>query len=242
MTVLRHLDLTLPSPAANLACDEALLEACETGQGPGVLRFWSPRQFFVVVGYANRVAAEVNVPACQQRGIPILRRCSGGGTVLQGPGCLNYTLVLPLEAEARLASIPATNRFILERHREALQALLAQPVGAQGQTDLTLGARKFSGNAQRRRNRAVLFHGTFLLEFDPALMAAVLPFPSRAPDYRQGRSHAEFVTRLPLAAATVKAALRDTWQAREPLDEVPLAAISSLVESRYTQAAWNFRW
>jgi len=36
---MRHLDLTLASAAANLACDEALLDACDDGSGPEVLRF-----------------------------------------------------------------------------------------------------------------------------------------------------------------------------------------------------------
>ena len=86
---MRHLDLTIPSPAENLACDEALLDWCESGDGVECLRFWESPEPFVVVGYANKVETEVNVAACEARKIPILRRCSGGGTVVQGPGCLN---------------------------------------------------------------------------------------------------------------------------------------------------------
>jgi hypothetical protein len=59
------LDLTLPTPAENLACDEALLDLCEEGGAGEVLRFWEPREYFVVVGYANKVASEVNVNACR---------------------------------------------------------------------------------------------------------------------------------------------------------------------------------
>src|SRR4029077_18373734 len=95
---MKWLDLTLPTPAENLACDEALLDQCEAGQGEGVLRFWEPPGLFVVVGYANPVATEVNAAACREHGIPIFRRCSGGGTVLQGPGCLNYALILKIES------------------------------------------------------------------------------------------------------------------------------------------------
>src|SRR5262245_29464931 len=91
---MRLLDYTFPTPEENLACDEALLDLCEAGHAPEVLRFWEPSSHFVVVGYANRIADEVNVTECRTRGIPILRRCSGGGTVLQGPGCVNYALVL----------------------------------------------------------------------------------------------------------------------------------------------------
>src|SRR6185295_5909726 len=83
---MNYLDQTFPTAEENLACDEALLDWCDAGDGPEVLRFWEPQQHFVVVGYSNRVEREVNVAACRESGIPILHRCSGGGTVLQGPG------------------------------------------------------------------------------------------------------------------------------------------------------------
>jgi lipoate-protein ligase A len=89
-----HCDLTFPTAEENLACDEALLEMCEAGTTGDVIRFWEPNQYFVVVGYANQVAREVNHALCRQNTIPVLRRCSGGGTGLQGPGCLHYSLIL----------------------------------------------------------------------------------------------------------------------------------------------------
>ncbi len=91
---MKHLDLTLPSPAENLACDEALLDWREENGGEEILRFWESPETFVVVGYANKIATEVNVENCRAKQIPIFRRCSGGGTVLQGAGCLNYALIL----------------------------------------------------------------------------------------------------------------------------------------------------
>ena len=74
--------VTFSTPAENLAADEVLLDQCEAGGGEETLLFWEPRETFVVVGYANKVASEVNVPACEAKGIPIFRRCSGGGTVV----------------------------------------------------------------------------------------------------------------------------------------------------------------
>ena len=81
---MKHLDLTLPSPAENLAGDEALLDWCEENEGEEALRFWESPETFVVVGYANKIAAEVNVATCEAKGIPIFRRCSGGGLSLAG--------------------------------------------------------------------------------------------------------------------------------------------------------------
>src|SRR5512143_2555736 len=113
-------DLTLPTPEENLACDEVLLDLCESGAAQELLRFWEPAQYFVVVGYANKAATEADLGFCQQNNIPVLRRCSGGGTVLQGPGCLNYTLILRMDSVGALASISGTNDCILGRHQEAL--------------------------------------------------------------------------------------------------------------------------
>ena len=158
---MKVLDLTLPSPAENLACDEALLDAAEAGKGDEVLRFWESQEYFVVVGYANKVATEVNVAACEQRGIPILRRCSGGGTVVQGPGCLNYSLILQITSDGPTRNISTANQFIMERNHSAL-ARLTSNLQVRGHPDLAIGGLKFSGNSQRRRQHFLLFHGSFL--------------------------------------------------------------------------------
>src|SRR6266853_3734385 len=112
-------DLTLSSAGENLACDEALLDLCEDGLCNELLRFWEPSQYFVVLGYANQARTEVNLPFCKQHGIPILRRCSGGGTVVQGPGCLNYALILRITEDGPMRSISSANQFIMERNRVA---------------------------------------------------------------------------------------------------------------------------
>jgi len=63
---MKWLDLTLPGASGNLACDEALLEACEDSPDAEMLRFWEPRHYFVVLGYANRAELEVNLAACRK--------------------------------------------------------------------------------------------------------------------------------------------------------------------------------
>ena len=238
---MKLLDLTLLSPAENLACDEALLDAAEAGIGGEVLRFWESRESFVVVGYANKVAAEVNVAACEARGIPVLRRCSGGGTVVQGPGCLNYTLVLRITADGPLHNIGIANQFIMRQNRAALKLVMNRPVAVRGHTDLTVGDRKFSGNSQRRRKRFLLFHGTFLLNFDLALVSKLLPMPSKQPDYREHRAHTEFLTNLNVAVDEVKAALRQAWKAAAPLENPPLEIITALARDKYATREWNFK-
>jgi lipoate-protein ligase A len=247
---MKFLDLTLPTPAENLACDEALADCCNESGDCEVLRFWEPQGYFAVVGYANRVATEVNLSACEANHIPVLRRCSGGGAVLQGPGCLNYTLVLKITEDGPLHSITSANRFIMEQNRAALGNLLSSQSEIQnpkseisvcGHTDLAVGGLKFSGNAQRRKRRCLLFHGTFLLRFDIALVEKLLPMPSRQPDYRRGRAHPEFLTNLDVPADSVKRALRDAWRAAEPLECLPRETIALLARDKYATPEWNLK-
>jgi lipoate---protein ligase len=236
------LDLTLPTPAENLACDEALLDWCEAGGGEEVLRFWESPEHFIVLGYANKVAIEVSVAACESRDIPILRRCSGGGTVVQGPGCLSYALVLQITADSPTRNISSANQFIMERNRAAIESAIGNRqsvIQVQGHTDLATGGLKFSGNSQRRRRKFLLFHGTFLLNFDLKLIGELLRMPSLQPDYRQGRSHGEFVTNLKLPADEVKAALQKTWNTSRSFSRDLRSEITKLVEQKYSKPEWN---
>lgn len=237
-------NLNLSSPAEQLAGDEALLDGCEGGHGEEMLLFWEPRETFVVVGYANKVATEVNIPACAAKGVPIFRRCSGGGTVLQGPGCLNYSLVLRITGDGPLRNITSANRFIMERNRAAIASAIRDSrftVSVRGHTDLCLGELKFSGNSQRRKKNFLLFHGTFLLDFDLARVGEFLRMPSLQPDYRAGRSHDDFLTNLNLPAAEIKAALQNIWNATGELKNFPMPEIQKLAAEKYSTEAWNFK-
>ena len=251
---MKLLDLTLATPAANLACDEALLNSAEAGDGGEILRFWEPQEYFVVVGYANKVETEVKVAACTAQKVPIFRRCSGGGTVLQGPGCLNYTLILQITKNPPLASISGANRFIMEQNRAAIESEVRSrtpdaAIAVQGHTDLTLVTRhqspvtprKFSGNSQRRHRRFLLFHGTFLLNFELPRINELLHMPSRQPDYRNHRGHSDFLTNLNLPAARLKSALGRIWNAAERLQEVPDREAQKLAAEKYSTAGWNFK-
>ena len=238
---MKYIDWTLPTPAENLACDEALLDLCEAGQAGEILRFWEARELFVVVGYANQAAREVNIQACQAHGIGIFRRCTGGGTVLQGPGCLSYSLILRIPETGPLQSITGTNNFIMGRNQAALATLLREPVGIRGHTDLAVGELKFSGNAQRRRRKFLIFHGTLLLTFDLPMIEKFLRMPSQQPDYREHRPHKEFLSNLNLTPATVKRAFQDQWQATKPLNDLPLAEIQELSRTKYATAEWNLK-
>ena len=129
------LERTLPSLAENLALDEALLLDAEAG-GPEVLRLWQWPSHAVVLGAGGRLADDVHEDVCQADGVPIRRRSSGGGTVLLGPGCLLYSLILRFERAPALSDLHASYRHILDTILGGLRPL-ASPLALQGSPSTT---------------------------------------------------------------------------------------------------------
>ena len=90
-----------------LALDEALLEEAHEGvRGEAVVRTWMATRPVVVVGSSSRVEEEVDVAGCDAAGVTILRRPSGGATVILGPGCVMWSVVTP-----HPAGVPAVERI-----------------------------------------------------------------------------------------------------------------------------------
>lgn len=231
---IRRLDLTWPRAEENLACDEVLLDLLQEGRGEETLRFWQPDSHFVVLGYGNSLQQNVRLSACRRAGIPILRRCSGGGTVLQGPGCLNYALILRAKPGTPLETIRQTNGHILQRHQQALESLLGRPVRIEGETDLAVGPMKISGNSQRRKKEVLLFHGSILLHLDLELVERLLPLPQRQPAYRRRRSHRRFLQNTHLDPEAVKQALAAAWDCQPARVPPPRERVQALARDRYS--------
>jgi lipoate-protein ligase A len=161
----------------------------------------------VVVGHGGRIPEQVRLEACAAGGVEVLRRCSGGGAVVLGQGCLNYSLVFSLESRPEFRDVRRSFCEILSRIGAALGA------DARGPSDLAWQDRKISGNAQRRTTRAVLHHGTLLYRFDPGLAERYLLEPSRQPIYRRRRPHSEFLGNLPLSAREIQRRVAEAWDA-----------------------------
>ncbi len=203
---MRLIHYSHPDPATNLALEEVLLNEVEQGRQPDTLRFWESPVPFVVLGTAQVLAEEVNEPCCLTDGVPIMRRCTAGGCVLQGPGSFNYALFLTYEQFPEVASLHASYRFILGNVCAAL-ATLGIEASHQGISDIAIGGLKVSGNAQRRRRRALLHHGTLLYRADAAAISRYIREPADRPEYRGSRKHGEFVTALATTPEALTSAL-----------------------------------
>jgi lipoate-protein ligase A len=236
---MRLLDLTLPDAAENLALDEALLQAAEENSAGEVLRFWELSAPAVVVGAGGSTALDVKLAACKADGVPVLRRASGGGTVLLGPGCLCFSLVLGYDSAAGLDDIRASNRLVLGRVANALKPIIGATL--EGTSDLAVAGLKISGNAQQRKRSHLLHHGTILYDFNIEQLAKYIHAPERQPEYRKNRPHAVFVRSIPATSEELKQLLASEWHAECGYEPVPWESIRQLVAEKYSRAEWNRR-
>jgi len=230
---MQFLNQSFPDPESNIALDEALLESAEIGQSGECLRVWESPVFFAVLGYSSTWKNELSSD-CQ---IPFIRRKSGGQTVLQGPGCLNFNLVLKIKSATGIRTDTAN---AMQKSMQAIQLCLPEEkFEIQGVSDLNWKGRKFSGNAMRRGKNYYLFHGTFLYSFDLQQIQTQLGKPDREPDYRSKRSHSEFLTNIPAGKEKIIEALKKVWSANTPLQKVPLDLIPELKKTFYSNPDWN---
>ena len=233
-------DHTLPDAALNLALDEALLLHAEESDVFECLRFWEWPAHAVVLGAGGSVAIDVERDHCGRDHVPILRRSSGGGTVLLGRGCLLFSLVLNHRRAAEIRDVNASYRWILGRVCEALAD--DGNVSLSGISDLAIDAVKFSGNAQQRKSRAILHHGTILYDFDLPAVSHYLRPPERMPAYRAGRPHEEFVRNLPVERGEIMAKLSRAFEAvAGVIPDEAMAKIPELVAEKYSRDEWNHR-
>jgi lipoate---protein ligase len=197
-------------PEKQLALDWTMFQSVETARSATIGRAWRARQPLVVLGRHGRVEDDVIEENCRVDAVRVVRRDSGGGAVVLGPGCLNYAVVFSVDSHPPLANIADSFRMILQALIEALDV---PGLSIGGTADLVLRGRKVSGNAQRRGRRALLHHGTLLYDFDPGLAARYLKEPIRRPAYRSDRCHADFIGNLPLSEESLRARLNAAWRA-----------------------------
>jgi lipoate-protein ligase A len=251
---VRLLLYTAETVPEDLALEEAIQLGLEEGVSPPTLRIWQPSQHAVVVGTGQEAAREVNLVSAREAGVPVLRRHSGGGAVLIGPGILNYSAFHRIAELPGASTIGGAMRAAIEPVRQALARLGVTTLEA-GLSDLAAPApdgslRKIAGHAQARKRLSVLVHGTLLADPDWRLIEQLLAFPSRAPDYRAGRTHRQFLISLrelgagwdPHALAAALAAVLGK-QAQEEPEPLPaeLAKARQLAGTKYARDRWNLR-
>ncbi len=202
---MRLKTISFLSPEENILFDDVLLSLAEQSRAGEALRFWESKTPFVVLGKTSSLNDDVKLDMVRRDNIPVLRRSSAGGTVLQGEGCLNFSLILSKKRHPDIQKIHSSYKFILRKVVNALSAL-----GLQSQmrspSDIVIfeTEKKFSGNAQKRGRHFILHHGTILCDFSIRLIEKYLKIPKQIPEYRKDRSHYDFLENILRAKGDVK--------------------------------------
>lgn len=160
-------------------------------EGPFIW-LWEPERTEAVLG-AGTPETDVDLARCAADGVPVYRRRGGGGAVVLAPGCLVITAVY--QASRRRFPTQWIGP-IAEAVARALRGLGLRDAQVRGMGDVALGDRKVLGSSLYANREVALYQGSLLVDPDLSLLARYLPHPSREPDYRRGRSHAEFLTSL----------------------------------------------
>lgn len=170
-----------------LRLEEALLRADH--QNYCLINIGSPPA--VVMGISGSLDRDLNSEVAKRSGVPIIRRYSGGGTVVVDEETLFVSLIL----QRGVLSFPCYPRQVMVWTGQFYAPQLGGHGFAVCENDYVLGERKFGGNAQSITKERFVHHSTLLWDYDDGLMD-VLRLPERVPNYRKQRSHSDFLCRL----------------------------------------------
>ncbi len=182
------------------------------------LRFFEPQDLRIVIGRHQDPELEINVRHAQEDKVPIHRRVAGGGTVVLAPGMVVAAIRMPKQETGVSCYFDKVNACFIP----AIAALIDEPPVCRGHGDLALRCadgqeRKILGASLRQSREWVWYLGVFMVENALPLIDRYLSMPSRQPDYRADRNHADFCTHLSTKGVTVTALEAALYRACAPL-------------------------
>ncbi|MFA5518763.1 MAG: biotin/lipoate A/B protein ligase family protein [Spirochaetota bacterium] len=158
--------------ALNMGIDRAILQTVSERQSIPTLRLYSWAVPAVTVGYFQKISETVNIAFCTENNIPVIRRITGGGTVLHDSE-ITYSFITPLKNSPIPFDLESSFKAIIMPIIKALKAIgidaSFKPVN-----DILVQGKKISGSAQTRQQGVLLQHGTILTDIDENLFARAL--------------------------------------------------------------------
>jgi lipoate-protein ligase A len=145
----------------------------------------------IVMGISGETQKLLHVPLVQEHKIPVIRRFSGGGTVVVDPDTLFITWIFSKENSPAQSFPEPILRWSADFYTAAWQI----PNFALRENDYVIGDKKCGGNAQYIQKDRWLHHTSFLSDYQEESMR-YLQMPSKRPLYRQDRDHGAFLCRL----------------------------------------------
>ena len=228
-------------PFFNIATEEFLLK--EYDADFFFLYINSPA---LIVGKHQNTLAEINFDKVTDQKIPVIRRLSGGGTVFHDNGNLNYCFIRRGE-KGKLVDFKRYCSPIIE-----CLTKLGVAAKFEGKSDLTIGGKKFSGNASHVYKNKVMQHGTMLFLSDLKRLNELLkvnPLKFKDRGVRSIRSRVTNISEhLPykLSIAEFAKKIIETVQELYPdsqkfaLNAADRNTITRLSEEKYNNWEWNF--
>ena len=162
--------------AMNMAIDRAVIVSNSDNLVPPTVRFytWSPPA--ISIGYFQSLVEEVDLNNCGKLGVDYVRRITGGGAVFHEEE-LTYSIVIP-------EFHPEIPKNIMESYGRICGAVIKglENLGINSEykpiNDIITNGKKISGNAQTRKMKTVLQHGTVLTDVDVDKMFSLLKVPN----------------------------------------------------------------
>jgi len=170
----RAIDTGLRGGRANIAFDQALIEARKAGAIPNTIRFLRFRPS-ALIGIHQILRHEINVDYCKSHGVEIVRRITGGGGLYFDEGQIGWELLFD-RASLGVTELAAATRRICEAAALGLNKL-GVPARYRPRNDLEVDGRKISGTGGFFDGNLIFYQGTLLINFDPAKMVACLNVP-----------------------------------------------------------------
>lgn len=189
----RFLDTGIQDAALNMAIDEAVLLSHLEGQAPPTLRVFRWSQPSISLGRFQKVEHEIRVDLCEQQGVALVRRPTGGRAVYHRDE-FTYSFVSS-KAHGIPAGIVASYAYLSNGLIAALDCLgvsaelsegrvSKQPsaacFAASTQADLTSSGFKLIGSAQVWKEDALLQQGSLPLDDRSAEFYSLLRFPDES--------------------------------------------------------------
>lgn len=253
------------SPAAmNMAIDEALMLRQKEDALP-TLRFYGWTHPSFSFGYFQKIAEEVDVQKCRERGIGLVRRPTGGGTVIHGWD-LTYTVAVPLDNPLVPKNTLESYRIIHECIIEGLQQLSIKAEHFSENTsvnkklqnicltnptkyDVLIDNKKVAGAAQRRKRGVLLHQGYIALDMPQDDMTNLVSTQNDLSQFVTATStaintvsqHPLDRTKLVHAIASGFETLLDVRLVSEWLSPMEIDTANQLVETKYGTDQWNFK-
>jgi len=154
---------------------------------------WQPDKSYLILGSSNKAETSLFTDRVIADQIEVFKRPSGGESVI----LTSKTLVLATIIRTKKLEDPPTHFLMANRKIiNALESFGVKNISQKGISDIAIGQKKIAGSSIYRKTTVVFFHCVLNVAEDTSLMEKYLAFPQKQPDYRQNRSHSDFVTSL----------------------------------------------